>query len=400
MPLTPVDEVLVKIKQQASLLVDEEEIDLGSALGRILSQSIKSAINVPPSDNSAMDGYAINSAGVSKGIKLKVSDRIPAGTTGQVLVPGTAARIFTGASIPPGADAVVMQENTAVIDDEVEIHEHPQKGQNVRLCGQDIKAGEIVLSLGRKLKPQDIGLLASIGYARVPVYQKLKVAVLSTGDELVCPSEIPPNSLKPGQIYNSNQYALIALIEQLGMAAINMEPVGDSFEATEKAFLQAAEIADCIVSSGGVSVGEEDHVKAVVDKLGQIDIWKLAIKPGKPLAYGRVGKTPFFGLPGNPVSSFVTFNIVARPYLMLCQGCPDGELTQIQVPAGFEIKGGSRREYLRVKLETDERGHISLVNFANQGSGILSSLSWADGLAEVEIGAKISKGDAVKVRLL
>lgn len=400
MSLVPVEEVLEKIKRQAALLVKEEEIDLSMALGRVLSQNVSSSINVPSFDNSAMDGYALHSSGVGHGTRLKVSDRIPAGSAGQTLKVGTTARIFTGANIPPGADAVVMQENTRLVGDEVEICEVPQKGQNIRLCGQDIKIGDRVLSAGRRLRPQDLGLLASVGCARIPVYQKLKVAVLSTGDELVRPSDVAIADLKPGQIYNSNQTTLIALIEQLGMVAIDMKHVGDSFTETERAFREATEIADCIVSSGGVSVGEEDHVKAVVEKLGQIDIWKLAIKPGKPLAYGRIGKTPFFGLPGNPVSSFVTFNIIARPYLMRCQGNPDGTLIQIQAISGFEITGGSRREYLRVRLVSDEQGNIVVTKFMNQGSGILSSLSWADGLAEVEINTKISVGDSIRVSIL
>jgi molybdopterin molybdotransferase len=398
--LTPVDEVLSYIQEKV-IKVDEECIDLSAGLGRVLSRDIRSNIDVPSFNNSAMDGYAISADGIAAGAKLNISDRIPAGSVGQSLLPGTAARIFTGAPMPAGADTVVMQENStlvqnAVVNNEVIINEDPKMGQNVRLAGQDTKAGSTLLSAGRRLRAQDLGLIASVGCAEISVYRKLRVAVLSTGDELISPSE----KCLPGQIYNSNQYTLLALIEQLGMLAIDMGCIGDSFSETEKALIEAELSADCIISSGGVSVGEEDYVKAVVEKLGKLDLWKLAIKPGKPLAFGQVGNTPFFGLPGNPVSSFVTFSIVARPYLMLCQGCVEGHLMKMAAQSDFDFKGGSRKEYLRVRLNINEEGRSIASLFQNQGSGVMSSLSWADGLAEVEIDQEISSGDLVSVNLL
>ena len=393
--LTPVDEVLSYIEEKA-IQVDEECIDLSAGLGRVLSQDIRSNIDVPSFNNSAMDGYAISGDGIGAGARLNISDRIPAGSVGQSLLPGTAARIFTGAPMPTGADTVVMQENTTLADNEVIINEDPKIGQNVRLAGQDIKSGSVLLSAGRQLRAQDLGLIASVGCAEIFVYRKLRVAVLSTGDELISPGE----KLLPGQIYNSNQYTLLALIEQLGMVAIDMGCIGDSFFETEQALIEAELNADCIISSGGVSVGEEDYVKAVVEKLGKLDLWKLAIKPGKPLAFGKVGNTPFFGLPGNPVSSFVTFNIVARPYLMLCQGCIEGHLMKMEAQSDFDFKGGSRKEYLRVRLSINDEGRSIASLFQNQGSGVMSSVSWADGLAEVEIDDEIISGDLIRINLL
>ncbi|MFT7687203.1 MAG: molybdopterin molybdotransferase [Candidatus Azotimanducaceae bacterium] len=392
--LTPVDEVLSFIQEKA-IQVDEEIIELSAGLGRVLSKDIRSSIDVPSFDNSAMDGYAINAEGVNVGSKLPISDRIPAGSVGQDLTLGTAARIFTGAPLPIGTNAVVMQENTSQMHNEVLINEDPQVGQNVRRAGQDIKSGVTVLKAGRRLKAQDLGLIASLGCAEMSVFRRLRVAVISTGNELVSPTK----KLQPGQIYNSNQYTLVALVEQLGMVALDMGCIGDSFSETEKALTVAEKEADCIISSGGVSVGEEDYVKAVVEKLGSLDLWKLAIKPGKPLAFGMIGTTPFFGLPGNPVSSFVTFNIVARPYLMLCQGCHDGHLMKVEAQTDFDFKAGNRKEYLRVKLKFNDQGRCIASLFANQGSGIMSSVSWADGLAEVEINGDICQGDRIKINL-
>jgi len=325
-----------------------------------------------------------------------VSDRIPAGTVGQTLKPGSVARIFTGAPVPEGADAVIMQEVTELVGEEVRFNEVARPGQNIRQSGQDIRKGTTILSKGRNLRSQDIGLLASVGCGQVEVFKKLKIAVMSTGDELIEPG----TALKPGQIYNSNHPTLQAMILQLGMEPVDLGLVEDSKEATEQALLRGAEISDCIISSGGVSVGEEDYVKGAVEKLGNLDLWRIAMKPGKPLAFGYVRGTPFFGLPGNPVSSFVTFMLIARPYLLKSQGSEALELVSIHGVTDFDMKPGSRREYLRVRTAQDDTGQVIVSNFSDQGSGVLSSVSWADGLAEIEIGREIRKGDKVRVILL
>lgn len=394
--LIPVDDAIARICGQAKLLVDIEQVSLLDALDRVLARDIVATANVPPADNSAMDGYAVCAADVSAGEPILVSDRIPAGKVGQPLVKGTAARIFTGAPLPMGADSIVIQEDTSLVADQVVLNAQPTAGDHVREAGQDIKAGQTILSAGRRLKPQDIGLIASVGGHEVPVFKKLKVGIMSTGDELVD----PPAPLGPGQIYNSNHYTLQSLILSLGMTPVDLGMVADTPEATKRA-LQAGDLqADCILSSGGVSVGEEDHVKAVVEQLGSLDLWRLAIKPGKPLAFGRVGTTPFFGLPGNPVSGFVTFMLIARPYLLTAQGCTDTALTTVYGNADFSAEGGGRREYYRVQIHYDENGRSVVSDYRNQGSGVMSSVSWANGLAEIEIGRSIKPGDPVKVMLL
>jgi molybdopterin molybdotransferase len=394
-PLTPVDDVIERLLAEVQCLVGTELISVSQARGRILAQAVTSPINVPLLSNSAMDGYAVNTADVVKGGVLSVSDRIPAGTVGKTLQPGTAARIFTGAPIPQGANAVVIQEDTAEVDAGVEIHEVPRYEENIRRAGQDIVAGTQVLPSGHRLRPQDLGLVSSVGCADVCVFKKLKVAVMSTGDELI----EPPATLQPGQIYNSNQYTLLALIDSLGMQSIDLGLVGDSPQATDAALRQGADMADCIVSTGGVSVGEEDHVKAAVERLGVLDIWRLAIKPGKPLAFGRVASKPFFGLPGNPVSTFVTFMMIARPYLLKSQGLSNIALPESYGAATFKVSAGSRREYLRVRLSYDEAGICRVESFENQGSGVMSSVCWATGLAQVEPGQTIEVGDQLKVHI-
>jgi molybdopterin molybdotransferase len=394
-PLIPVDEAIAAIEDRAGLLVGVETVSLINAQGRYLAEDVVAAINVPPHDNSAMDGYAVRASDVQVGQKMPVSDRIPAGHPGKPLTPGTAARIFTGAPIPQNADAVIIQEDAVALGDEVEFNVLPEARAHIRDAGQDIRKGSVVLAKGRRIRPQDIGLLASVGCAEVSVFERLKVGVMSTGDELVD----PPAPVQPGQIYNSNHYVLQTLLHQLGMQPVDLGRVADTPEATDAALRQGAADAHCILSSGGVSVGDEDHVKAAIEKLGALELWRLAIKPGKPLAFGRVLETPLFGLPGNPVSGFVTFLLIARRYLLKCQGGNELDLNIIHARAGFAIEGGSRREYIRVQLE-NSNDHTVAHDFANQGSGVMSSLSWAHGLAEVEIGRTIQPGDPVKVYLL
>ncbi|MBV1876357.1 MAG: molybdopterin molybdotransferase MoeA [Pseudomonadales bacterium] len=394
--LTPVDEVIDFLVSAAKCLVSTETLPISRAAGRILAEDLVSNINVPQADNSAMDGYAVDITGLQPDAVLAISDRIPAGSVGKTLASGTMARIFTGAPIPDGANAVIIQEDTRLSGDRVQIGQVPEAGKNIRRAGQDIQVGSIILRAGRCLRPQDLGLMASVGYDKVRVFKPLRVAVMSTGDELV----EPPESLQPGQIYNSNQYALIALVQASGFTAVDIGLVKDEPAATEAALLRAANEADCIISSGGVSVGDEDHVKAALEKLGKLSLWRLAIKPGKPLAFGAVGEVPFFGLPGNPVSSFVTFMMIARPYLLKSQGASELHLDLVHATADFSYKGGSRREYLRVQLSYDQAGRSRVVNYPHQGSGIMSSVSWANGLAEIEIHQDVQVGDLLKIHRL
>jgi molybdopterin molybdotransferase len=316
---------------------------------------------------------------------------------GSVLQEGSAARIFTGAAIPPGADAVVMQENCREEDGEVVVRGPVVPGQNIRPRGQDIGVGDTVLHRGRVLRPQDLGLLASVGCARVEVYRPLRVAVLSTGNELVEPSE---EALLDGAIFNSNRYTLLGLLRAVNMEPVDCGIVADDPQATAEALIAAAHRADVVITTGGVSVGEEDHVKGQVERLGRLDLWKLAIKPGKPLAFGSIGDTPFIGLPGNPTSVFVTFCLVARPFLLKKQGVTEPAAPHLQARAAFEVgRPGVRQDYLRVTLEATGEGLLA-TKFANQSSGVLSSVSRSDALAVIPSGATVAWGDHVEVILL
>jgi molybdopterin molybdotransferase len=367
-----------------------DQVDTFAAVGRVLASSQYSAIDLPPMDNSAMDGYALRVADVSApGACLPVSQRIPAGSVGHELAPGTAARIFTGAPVPPGADAVVMQELCEPRGDEVVINHQPRVGDNTRRAGEDIARGQQVLPVGIRLRPQEIALAASVGLAQLPVYRRLRVALFSTGSELVMPGE----PLPPGGIYNSNRYLLRALLASMACEVIDLGIVPDDLEATRKALREASEGHDLILTSGGVSVGEEDHVKPAVEAEGSLMLWKIAMKPGKPLAYGRVHGAAFIGLPGNPVSSFVTFLMLVRPFVLAAQGVIDVAPQSVMLKADFDwTRPDRRREFLRGRMT--DAGTVEL--FGNQGAAALQSTTWANGLVDIPAEHTVARGDAVR----
>ena len=388
-------EALVRLLADAHPVGETEAVPTWAAAGRVLATGLSSAIDVPPLDNTSMDGYAVRCADVpAGGAKLVVAQRIPAGSVGHTLAPGTAARIFTGAPLPAGADAVVMQELCALDGDVVTVNHVPQAGEWIRRRGEDIAAGNEVLAAGTRLTAAHVGVAASVGAAQLEVFRRLRVALFSTGDELAMPGE----PLKPGGIYNSNRYTLRALLEGLGCVVDDLGIVPDTREATRAALRAAAAGNDLILTSGGVSVGEEDHVKPSVEAEGSLDLWKIAIKPGKPLAFGSVrrpageGAAAFIGLPGNPVSSFVTFLMLVRPFILKTQGAavfaPQAQI----LCADFDYKGDPRREFLRARM--NEMGGLEL--FANQSSGVLTSCTWADGLIENPPRQAIKRGDSVR----
>ena len=394
-PLKPLDDALTELLVQATPLGRTETVKLVDADGRILSANLASPLQVPPHDNSAMDGYALRAADVSApGSALPVSQRIPAGTDPQPLAAGTAARIFTGAPLPPGADAVVMQEETeAAGEGVVRFLQPPQPGQNVRRSGEDIARDAVVLRAGERLGPAALGLAASMGFDRLPVAARPRVALLSTGDELVMPGTVAPDRLPAGAIYNSNRFFLRRLLERGGCVVTDLGNVPDTRAATEQALREAAAGHDLVLASGGVSVGEEDHLRPAVQALGRLDLWQVAIKPGKPFAYGRIGDTHVIGLPGNPVSSFVTFLVMARPFLLRLQGATDLAPPSTRLIAGFDWpRPDKRREFLRARRNAE--GTLDL--FPHQGSGVLTSLAWADGLVDNPPGQAIARGDTVR----
>jgi len=390
-----VSSAIKKLIAKAQPLVDDrrraglESVPVPEALGRAPATDIVSEIDVPPAANSAMDGYAFRAAdAAAHKYKLAISQRIPAGTAPEPLQPGTAARIFTGGEIPAGADTVAMQENCTETEGWVKVDKKAVAGDNVRDRGQDIKHGAVIIKAGTRLRAQELGLLSSVGIAKVELFKPLKVAIFSTGDELVEPG-MP---LHPGQIYNSNRATLIGLIESLGMVPVDLGVVPDRLAATQHVLKKAAMRGDVIISAGGVSVGEEDYVKTAVEKLGAVEFWKVAIKPGKPLAFGHVENTPFIGLPGNPASVFATFMILARPFLLACQGCPAGSPKRLKSRAQFSKPGEKREVYLRGRL-TESGAEI----YPNQSSGVLSSACWGDVFVVQKSGQSIEVGDLVDV---
>lgn len=391
--LIPLHEALTLLIDSAAAITDENTVKLDDALGRVLSQAVASTINVPAWDNSAMDGYAVRYDDIKKLDQLPVVQRIAAGTYGQPLQPGTAARIFTGAPIPMGADTVIMQEMISREGEMIRVNGVVNEGSSIRRAGEDIRIGSQILDSGTRLQAQHIGLAASIGVDELKVKRRLKVAIFTTGDELTMPGQ----ALVAGKIYNSNRYLFKALLEKLGCKVIDLGNVSDEYQATCDAIRIAASKADLILSSGGVSVGEEDHVKKALEELGRLDLWKIAVRPGKPLAYGNVNGIPFIGVPGNPVSLFVTFSIFIRPFILRSMGVFDVTPTEYQVAAGFDWQRPDKRtEYMRARMVVDDEGNAVVDVYRNRSSGVLSSVTWADGMVVINPDQKLKKGDSVR----
>lgn len=415
-PLMTLDDALTDLLARVDPLTANETLATVMADRRVLAQDLVSALHVPPQDNSSMDGYAVRLADVpEKGVVLPISQRIPAGHAAQPLQPGTCARIFTGATVPPGADAIVMQEDTREVGGDfhaVHIDAVPAAGQWIRRAGEDVARGAVVLPRGTRLNAASLGLAAGIGAAHLNVTAKPRVALFSTGDELVMPGQIAPEDMKPSAIYNSNRFFLRVLLERLGCEVSDLGIVPDKRELTLAALKTAADHHDLILTSGGVSVGEEDHIKPAVQQLGSLDLWQIAMKPGKPFAYGTVrrdagagadaaGHCHFIGLPGNPVSSYVTFLLLVRPFLLRLQGAAESvcqpPFRPLKLRADFDLpRADKRREFLRVRR--NEGGGLDL--FPNQSSGVLTSTVWADALVDNPAGSTIARGDLVNTIVL
>jgi len=399
--LLSLDEALPQLLAQAQALGRTQSVSTFEADGRVLAQDVIAALQVPPQDNSSMDGYAVRSFDCAQtGAVLRVTQRIPAGTHGTQLNVGEAARIFTGAPVPPGADAVVMQEDCEALDGEqVKVNKAVPAGQWIRRSGEDVTRGATVLSQGTRLTPAELGLAASIGLAQLQVSARPRVALFSTGDELVMPGDVAPEAMPAGAIYNSNRFFLRAMLQRLGCEVTDLGIVPDQRDATIAALRDAAQHHDLILTSGGVSVGEEDHIKPAVESLGELNLWQLAIKPGKPFAYGKVNRQGkcdvchFMGLPGNPVSSFVTFLLLVRPFVLALQDVTKTDMARTEMTANFDWpRADKRREFLRVKRNA--QGGLDL--FPNQSSGVLTSAVWGDGVVDNPAGQTISKGDTVR----
>ena len=394
-PLISITQALTQLTESASVVSQTQLVVLDDALDRVLAKDVRATINVPGFDNSAMDGYVINlqeqQLGRESALVFEITQRIPAGSVGDALAPGCAARIFTGAPIPQGGNTVVMQEDCELIENssKIKICRPLAYLENIRPAGNDIKSGDVVLKAGSKLQAQSIALAASLGVNVLEVFAKIKVGVFFTGDELIEPGEV----LKPGQIFNSNRYALAAMLKRLDCNIVNLGIVDDTLDATCEALEELSAQCDLIITSGGVSVGEEDHVKPAVERLGVLDLWRVKMKPGKPLAFGHVGKSAFIGLPGNPVSAMVTFLLFARPFIKKSQGLSQYLNTTIKVQANFDWhRSKARREFVRVRLDCSS-APIKANPYQKQGSDVLSSMVWADGLVEIPENTTFKQGE-------
>ncbi len=406
-PLKSLDDALAQLLAAVSPLQATESVATLQADGRVLAVDVVSALHVPPQDNSAMDGYAVRVADVANvadasGVKARsmvVSQRIAAGSAGAPLLPGTVARIFTGAPIPQGADSVVMQEDCTSLDvaingqSQIIVNASPVAGQWIRRAGEDVARGSVVLQRGQRLGPAELGMAAGVGMAHLEVVRRPRVALFSTGDELVMPGQMSPQDMPPGAIYNSNRFFLHSLLRRMGCEVTDLGIVPDQRDATIDALRNAAHTHDVILTSGGVSVGEEDHIKPAVQSLGSLDLWQIAVKPGKPFAHGRIDNAHFIGLPGNPVSSFITFLLLVRPFLLQLQGVPQVAIKTVASRADFTwARADKRREFLRVRRNAE--GGLDL--FPNQSSGVLTSVVWGDGLVDNPSGRTIAPGDVVQ----
>lgn len=388
--LRPVDEAIGELLARAPAPPPVEYVAVGKALGRVLAEPLRAPFEVPAWDNSAMDGYALRAADLpAAGGCLPLAGRIAAGdAASQALPAGHAVRIFTGAPLPPGADTVVAQEHCRLEGGQLWLP--PVKGgEHVRKRGEEVAAGALVLAAGQRLRAQELGLLASFGVARVAVYRRLRVGLLSSGNELREPGEM----LQPGQIHNANRYSLAGVLESLGLEVHDYEIMADELAASRDALSLAASEWDLLITSGGVSVGEEDHLKQAIRELGELHLWRLAIQPGKPLAFGSVGGKPWIGLPGNPAAALITALVVARPFLLRAQGCLSVLPQPLRMPAGFAwSKPNARRQYLRARLQ-EQDGQLRVCLHPQQGSAMLTSACWADGLAVIDVGSTLEQGD-------
>ncbi len=393
--LIPYEDALDQLLARAQRIGETESVRLTEALGRVLAEDVSSAIDVPPAANSAMDGYAIRLDDVQPGgeTRLRVTQRIPAGEVGEPIEPGTAARIFTGAPVPPNADAVIMQEQVCTDGDEMFFTAEVSAGQNIRAAGEDIRAGQVILEAGTRLRAQELGLAASVGRDRLQVCRRPRVGIFFTGDELVEPGK----PLGPGQIHDSNRYTLTGLLQMLGCEIVDLGIVGDTLGQTLEALQKASARTDLVITSGGVSVGEEDYVRIALEQLGELDMWRIRIKPGKPLAFGFVGDTAFLGLPGNPVSVFATFCLFVAPFIKQLTGAREVLAEPFTVSAAFDWpKPDSRREFARARLIREADGGLAAELYPNQSSGVLMSTCWADGLVEIPEETSVKPGDPVR----
>ncbi|MHB8253743.1 MAG: molybdopterin molybdotransferase MoeA [Acidiferrobacter sp.] len=393
-PLLSLEDTLARLHAGLVAVTGTERLALTLSSSRVLAESLRSPITVPGFDNSAMDGYAFCSHDLAPGLReLPISLRVMAGDRPMTLAPGTACRIFTGAPLPARADTVVMQEDCEQHEDTLILPAQWTVGTHIRRAGEDIRAGDTILEKGQRLTPQAIGLAASCGFSHVRVQRRVRVALLSTGNEL---READGGPLQDGQIYDSNRPMLKALLIRMGCEVESIGPIIDDLEVTKAALRQAAAHADLIVTSGGVSVGEEDHVKIALEAEGTLALWRVAIKPGKPLAFGRIGQAHFLGLPGNPVSSFVTFLLFVRPFLMALEGEIVKPLRGFPVRADFtRLRPDKRREFIRAQLALGTDGELWAYAYPQQSSGVLSSTTWADGLVDVTLGTTVARGDKV-----
>ncbi|MBT8150680.1 MAG: molybdopterin molybdotransferase MoeA, partial [Gammaproteobacteria bacterium] len=375
-------------------IAEREVLSLQQAGGRVIAADLNAGCNAPAFDNSAMDGYAVRASDIEAGKALPVSQRIAAGASAAALAPGTSARIFTGAMLPAGADTVVMQEQAQLVEDGVVFTAEVKRGANVRCAGEDFRQGERLAEQGETLRPASIGRLAAAGCGQLPCYARPRVAFFSSGDELAEPGE----ALGAGQIYNSNRYALYQQLLGLGAVPEDLGRCPDQFDASCEFLRRAAASADCVISTGGMSVGEEDHVRAAAQAVGAVDFWKIALKPGKPLAFGSIGSAAFFGLPGNPVSAFVTFQLLVRPWLLKRAGANHWQHIALPARADFSMENrGGRLNFLRATLRVDSDGKLCVSRYPEQGSGLVSSLVASNALLPLAAKSSIAQGQIVEV---